>query len=133
MEKMMAERFKQEGLSITYDGTVRQTTLSQRLIAQAYAVGGEEMQMKTVEAIYRKYFSEGKDIGDVAVLVPISVENGVFEGEEAAKAWLEGTQGMEEYNSGVLAAQKAGISGVPFFRCAKFSLIRALSFSSLNL
>jgi len=116
MEKMMSERFKQEGLSITYDGTVRQTTLSQRLIAQAYAVGGAETQMKTVEGIYRKYFSEGKDIGDVAVLVPVSVENGVFEGEETAKAWLEGTEGMEEYNAGVLAAQKAGISGVPFFR-----------------
>jgi predicted DsbA family dithiol-disulfide isomerase len=126
MEKMMAERFKQEGLSLTYDGTVRQTTLSQRLIAQAYAVGGEEMQMKTVEAIYRKYFSEGKDIGDVAVLVPVSVENGVFEAEEAARAWLEGTQGIEEYNAGVLAAQKAGISGVPFFRCAKSSFIYRL-------
>jgi len=116
----MEGRFAEEGLSITYDGTVRQTTLSHRLIAHAYEVGGEEMQMKTVEGIYKKYFSEGKDIGDAAVLVPVAVENGVFDEEEAAKTWLEGTEGMKEYSAGILTAQKAGISGVPFFRCVLF-------------
>ncbi|KIM21933.1 hypothetical protein M408DRAFT_333185 [Serendipita vermifera MAFF 305830] len=116
MEKMMAQRFADEGLSITYDGTVRQTTLSHRLIARAYEVGGEAMQMKTVEGIYRKYFSEGKDIGDVEVLVPVAVERGVFGTEEEAREWLKGSEGMKEYDAGVLAAQKAGISGVPFFR-----------------
>jgi len=117
MEKTMAERFKEEGLSITYDGTIRQTTLSHRLIAKAYAVGGEEVQMKVVEAIYHQYFSLGKDIGDVAVLTPVAVENGMFPGEDEAKAWLEGNDGTREYNEGVAAAEKAGIRGVPYFMC----------------
>lgn len=112
----MGQKFTEEGLTITYDGTVRQTTLSHRLIAKAYSVGGEEMQMKVVEGIYKRYFSEGKDIGDVGVLVPVAVEHGVFQEEEEAKVWLEGNEGMKDYEAGILAAQRAGIQGVPFFR-----------------
>jgi len=112
----MAGRFAEEGLSITYDGTVRQTTLSHRLIGQAYNVGGETMQMKVVEGIYRQYFSVGKDIGDVQVLAPIGVEFGVFKDLQESKEWLEGSEGLAEYEAGIKAAQKAGISGVPFFR-----------------
>lgn len=118
----MARRFADEGLTVSYDGLVRQTTLSHRLIAKAYDVGGEAMQLKTVAMIYKTYFSEGKDIGSVEVLAPIAAECGVFgdgEGTDAlgeAKKWLNGDEGMEEYRRGIRAAQNAGISGVPFFR-----------------
>ncbi|KAG8806123.1 hypothetical protein FRC17_005163 [Serendipita sp. 399] len=115
MESMMRQRFADEGLTITYDGSVRQTTLSHRLFAKAYAVGGQEMQLRTIERVYRTYFSEGKDIGDVEVLVPVAVESGVFEDGEEARKWLEGEEGVEEYRKGIMQAQTAGIRGVPHF------------------
>jgi predicted DsbA family dithiol-disulfide isomerase len=58
--------------------------------------------MKTVEGIYHKYFSEGKDIRDVAVLASVAMENGVFDRQDPAKAWLGGNEEMEEYNAAVL-------------------------------
>jgi len=88
MEKMMAQRFAAEGLSISYDGTVRQTTLSQRLIAKAYEVGGEQLQQATVAAIYKTYFSEGKDIGGVEVMAPLAVDAGVFKELEASGKFI---------------------------------------------
>lgn len=112
----MAQRFAAEGLSISYDGTVRQTTLSQRLIAKAYEVGGEQLQQATIAAIYKKYFSEGKDIGDVEVMAPLVVDLGVFKDLEEATTWLNGSEGMEEYQKGIEKARGEGIQGVPFFR-----------------
>jgi predicted DsbA family dithiol-disulfide isomerase len=131
MDTMMKQKFASEGLEFTQDGVMRQTILSQRLIAKAWDVGkqsatgksdeeaektAEAMQLRTIEKIYQAYFSDAKDIGDPAVLAPIATETGVFKDIETAKAWLEGTEGMEEYKEGVLAAQMMGIRGVPFFR-----------------
>lgn len=131
MEAMMKQRFASEGLDISYDGVLRQTTLSHRLIAKAWDAGkrnatgksdqevtkaAEAMQLTTIERIYRAYFGETKDIGDPAVLALIAAEVGVFEDVETAKIWLEGTEGLDEYKAGVLAAQRMGIRGVPFFR-----------------
>ncbi|KAG8851259.1 hypothetical protein FRB91_008173 [Serendipita sp. 411] len=115
MESMMRQRFADEGLSISYDGSVRQTTLSHRLIAKAYAVGGQELQLKMIERVYKTYFTDAKDIGDVNVLVPIAVEGGVFKDADEARNWLEGEEGTEEYQRGIMQAQTQGISGVPFF------------------
>ncbi|CAG7846854.1 SubName: Full=Uncharacterized protein {ECO:0000313/EMBL:CCA74670.1} [Serendipita indica DSM 11827] len=116
MEPFMQSRFASEGLSITYEGMLRQTTLSHRLIAKAFHVGGESLQQRVIEEVYKTYFSQGKDIGDVAVLAPIAAQTGVFKDEEQAKAWLEGSEGVEEYERGILEAQNSGISGVPFFK-----------------
>jgi predicted DsbA family dithiol-disulfide isomerase len=136
METMMKQRFASEGLEITYDGVVRQTTLSHRLIAKAWDVGkqsateksdqeaekaAEAMQLRTIEKIYQAYFSDAKDIGDPAVLAPIAAETGVFKDKETAKAWLEGTEGMDKYREGVLSAQMMGIRGVPFFRYVEYA------------
>ncbi|PVF95432.1 hypothetical protein CPB86DRAFT_593143 [Serendipita vermifera] len=114
METMMKQRFASEGLDISYDGVLRQTTLSHRLIAKAWDAGkrnatgksdqevtkaAEAMQLTTIERIYHAYFKVG-----------------VFEDVETAKSWLEGTEGLDEYKAGVLAAQRMGIRGVPFFR-----------------
>lgn len=112
----MAQRFAEEGLTISYDGTVRQTTLSHRLIAKAFQIGGEQLQQTTVAAIYKKYFSEGKDIGDVEVMAPLAFEVGVFKDLDEAKTWLSGSEGMEEYEQGIEKARRARIQGVPYFK-----------------
>jgi predicted DsbA family dithiol-disulfide isomerase len=66
-----------------------------------------------IEAIFRAYFVEGKDIGDKAVLVELAVGAGIR--RERAEALLASDEGADEVSAAEIAAQRRGISGVPTF------------------
>lgn len=112
----MTERFAAEGLTFSEDSIVRQTTLSHRLIEKAFKVGGEQLQQTTVATIYKTYFSQGTDIGDIEILAPLAIEVGVFKDLDEAKTWLSGSEGLGEYEQGIEKAKRARIRGVPFFK-----------------
>ncbi|MBX9661525.1 MAG: DsbA family oxidoreductase [Nitrospiraceae bacterium] len=86
------------------------TFQAHRLIWMA---GEEGVQDAVVEAIFRAYFTEGRDVGDTAVLVAIATETGL--NQEHAKAFLEGTEATDEVRLEEQTAMAAGISGVPSF------------------
>jgi len=116
MEKMMKDRGHQvePPIEFSYGGSVRQTIDSHRLIAKAHHIGGEDTQRKLVEALFKGYFTEEKDIGSHEFLSQAAESCGVMSKEEAIK-FLSTDEMRSEVERGIHRARKLGISGVPFF------------------
>ena len=86
------------------------TTQAHRLVAWAMASG---RQGDLVEALFRGYFLEQSDLTSDAVLAGIAASAGLD--GEAALAFLATTEGVDEVRAEEAAAQRMGVSGVPFF------------------
>ena len=85
------------------------TLLSHRLIALA----PDDRKEAVVDGIYRAYFEEGRDIGDLDTLVAIASEAGL---DAAATAeLLRGDAARDEVLAEAAWAREAGIGGVPPF------------------
>jgi predicted DsbA family dithiol-disulfide isomerase len=78
-----------------------------------WLAGKEGKQVEVVEALFRAYFTEGRDVGDTSVLIALAAEAGLD--EERSKAFLKGTDGTDEVRHEEQAMLAAGISGVPTF------------------
>ncbi len=78
-----------------------------------WLAGREDKQDAIVEALFRAYFTEGRDVGKRQVLSEITKEVGLSEATRGA--FRNGKAGAEEVRRGAEAAQQRGISGVPTF------------------
>ena len=85
------------------------TLLSHRLIALA----PDSHKEAVLDAVYAAYFEQGRDIGDLEVLVDIAGAAGM---ERAAmRDLLHSDAAQEQVQADAAWAQQSGISGVPFF------------------
>ncbi len=75
--------------------------------------GQHDVQDAVMEAVFKAYFTEGRDIGDHAVLADCAVEAGL-DGAEVT-AFLAGDLADREMRAADQAAREAGVSGVPSF------------------
>ena len=73
----------------------------------------EGLQDAAEEALFKAYFTEGKDISDHATLIALGTQIGL----DAAlvKQVLDSDQYAEEVNRDIYEAQQIGARGVPFF------------------
>lgn len=78
-----------------------------------WLAGGHGVQDAAMEAVFRAYFIEGRDIGDRAVLAGCAAEAGIDAGEAAT--FLAGDAAEREVRAADRAAREAGVSGVPSF------------------
>jgi predicted DsbA family dithiol-disulfide isomerase len=79
-----------------------------------------------VERLFSDYFERGRDIGDREVLVAAGRDCGLD--ADALRKRLETDEGAAETRKEIEAAQKLGVSGVPFFIFAsKFAVSGAQS------
>jgi predicted DsbA family dithiol-disulfide isomerase len=78
-----------------------------------WLAGEEGAQDAVVEALFRAYFVEGRDIGDTKVLAEIAKQ--AVLSETVIAAFLEGTAGTDEVRLEAETAKMGGISGVPTF------------------
>ncbi len=69
--------------------------------------GREGIQDAVVEALFRAYFTEGRDVGDRQTLLDVVVEAGLGRGR--AESDLAAIRAEEEQ------AHRLGVQGVPFF------------------
>ncbi len=101
-----------EDIPFAFDDITRvpNTIASHRLIAWSLPRGRQD---EMVEALFRAYFLDGKDIGDIDVLVEAAAAAGLKESE--ARAYLAGEEGVEETKAEAWEAKRLGISGVPCF------------------
>ncbi len=76
-------------------------------------IGPGPAQHELMDALFRYYFCEGRDIGDNAVLADAAASVGADRDE--ALAMLEGDGGAEEVRSLVQEAYDSGVTGVPCF------------------
>ncbi len=85
------------------------TTLSHRLIA----LTPKDHKNIIVEAVYKAYFEDGLNIGDVNVLARLGKDFGFDESK--LKQQLSGDAALAEVIAEAKAAREQGISSVPFF------------------
>ena len=103
------------GLEFRFDRQRRtpNTVDAHRLIRRA-GEAGPPAQDAVVEALFRAYFVEGRDIGDAAVLAEAAAEAGL----EGAAAFLASGGGEAEVREEDAGFRRLGISGVPSFALA---------------
>lgn len=100
------------GIAFAFDRIRRtpNTRDAHRLIRYAAAEGRADA---LVEALFRAYFLEGRDIGDCTVLAAVAGENGLD--AEEAQAWLDSPAEMEQILADDRSARRLGINAVPCF------------------
>ncbi|MBP3963205.1 DsbA family oxidoreductase [Paenibacillus lignilyticus] len=87
------------------------TTKSHQLVA----ITPEHLQVQLIEALYKAYFEEGIDIGNVDELVRIAIESKAADDADALKSRLMSGEGIDKVEAGQRNAQKLGVRGVPYF------------------
>ena len=100
------------GLDLKFDRIPRtpNTVDSHRLIDRA---GQEGCQDAVVEALFRAYFMDGKDIGDLETLVAAAESAGMD--AAAVRAYLESDEDCERIRNEDAMARRMGVQGVPCF------------------
>ena len=66
----------------TFKGFVSQTTRAHRLCQKAYQLGGQDLQIPLLKAIYKAHMEEGQDIAEIAVLADIADNAGTMSREK---------------------------------------------------
>ena len=70
-------------------------------------------QDRLAEALFRAYFTEGRDVGRHDVLAEIAAEVGLPQAD--ARTFLDSEAGKKEVDEEALRGLKLGLQGVPFF------------------
>ena len=91
------------------------TLLSHRLIALSggYSDGDTSQGLAILDAVYQAYFVEGRDIGQLDVLVDIATAHGWT--ASTIRDLLTSDTATAEIEQRVATARQIGVSGVPFF------------------
>ena len=98
--------------------TGRNDTLGEAQLGKAQL--GEGRQDAVMEAVFRAYFTEGRDIGDTEVLADCAAEAGLDRATVAA--FLAGSVADADMRAADQAAREAGVNGVPSFFLDGYSL-----------
>ena len=85
------------------------TTLSHRLIA----LTPEKSKVAVVEAIYKAYFEDGLNIGDIETLVSVGKATGMDATE--LRSLLSSDAALNQVKADAASARKKRINSVPFF------------------
>lgn len=114
---------KEEGIRFAFDKMERtpNTVDAHRLIWLADRGG---VQDAVVEALFRAYFTQGRDIGDQHTLLDVTVDAGLE--RSAAEAVLNGDDGMKAVRQSEKLSRQHCVDSVPFFVVnGKFTLAGA--------
>ena len=100
------------GITLDYSriATVPNTLTGHRLVS---FFEGDERQHSLMDDLFRAYFCDGKDLGDVDVLADIAVGQG--EDREAIVKRLTSDEGARSIRAQVQGAYGSGLTGVPYF------------------
>lgn len=102
----------EEGMVFKFGGRTGSTRDSHRLIERAGGVSAE-VQNDVVEALFRAYFEDERDITSHDVLVDAAVQAGMD--RDQVGAWLRGGEGGDDVDRRVEAARSRNIHGMPHF------------------
>ncbi len=102
---------KNAGIDFRFDRTLITNTFPAHRILQLSKKYGKSGEME--EALFMAHFTDGKNIADPEVLVSLAEAAGISE-SEAVQA-LDAGHFDEDVRQDIAAAQRYGVSGVPFF------------------
>jgi predicted DsbA family dithiol-disulfide isomerase len=119
LDRRITEAAAAVGLPFRTDLMTRtpNTIDAHRLIWFAGQHGDQDAAM---EAVFKAYFIEGRDVGDHSVLADCAVEAGLP--RQAVLEFLAGDLADKEMRAADLAAREANVSGVPSFFLDGYSL-----------
>jgi predicted DsbA family dithiol-disulfide isomerase len=112
LDAQVASAGKADGIAFAFENIERtpNTLDAHRLIGLADTEG---VQDAVVEAIFRAYFTEGRDICDLPTLATIAVDAGLP--RDKVDEILRGDDGLAAIQAAEAQARVAGVQGVPFF------------------
>jgi len=112
MEEQLLAAGKEEQIPFAFEKIQRtpNTFAAHRLVWYAAQQG---RQGKVVETLFRAYFLEGKNIGDLKMLAHVAGEAGLDHGE--AESFLASEKGVFEVKAEEAVGRRLGIRGVPYF------------------
>src|SRR5215471_4468924 len=112
LDAQVTEAGRAEGIPFAFDKIERtpNTLDTHRLIWLADRQG---VQDAVVEALFRAYFTEGRDISRTPTLLDVVAEAGLDRNK--AEGVLHGDEGLAEIRAAQEQARRAGVQGVPFF------------------
>lgn len=80
---------------------------------QLIAIAPEDHKKDLVDDLFKAYFKDGKDIGNLDVLLDFAEKIGM--NREQTSTRLSAKEGLEQVEDDLDFARQAGVSGVPFF------------------
>ncbi|MDV7766887.1 DsbA family oxidoreductase [Peribacillus sp. CSMR9] len=107
----LTQQAKELGLEYHLDKVVLTNSFDAHRLMHFAESKGKENEMN--EILFKAYFTEGKHIGDHAILVNLAEEAGLDKSE--AEAMLGGTAFTTEVRGDEQEGSQLGITGVPFF------------------
>jgi predicted DsbA family dithiol-disulfide isomerase len=112
LDAQVAAAGRAEGIPFAHDKMERtpNTLDAHRLV---WLADKEGVQDAVVEAIFRAYFTEGRDISDVPTLLDVVAGAGLD--RSRAESLLNGDEGMEAIRVAEEQARRDGVQGVPFY------------------
>lgn len=112
LDAQVAKAGASAGITFRHDLIARtpNTFNAHRLIWLAQEEG---VQDTVVESLFRAYFTQGQDVGDINVLVAVATQSGIA--KDRARASIESTDGTDIVRRDSQMAIACGISAVPTF------------------
>jgi predicted DsbA family dithiol-disulfide isomerase len=112
LDRRMMEVGRQENIPFALD-KIKKTPNTLDAHRLVWWAGRSDAQNAVLEGLFRAFFTEGRDIGDRAVLADVASEAGLD--RVAAAAFLESGEGLSEVRSEETKARDLGVEAVPFF------------------
>ncbi|MDL2409486.1 DsbA family oxidoreductase [Rhizobium calliandrae] len=112
--KMLTDLGREVGINFDFDAIkISPNTLDAHRLIQWAGTEDREKQEKVVSALFKANFEEGRNVGDHAVLLDIAEKAGL---DRSVIATLLSSNADRDLIVGEIdAAQKIGVTGVPFF------------------
>jgi predicted DsbA family dithiol-disulfide isomerase len=103
---------EEKGIPISFRGVMSQSTRAHRLCQKAYKLGGQNLQIPLLCAVFKAYMEEGQDIANIDVLADLAERTGTMSRADAI-AFLESDELEKEVNQMCEEARSKGVTGVP--------------------
>lgn len=115
LDARLQEVGQSEGIALAFERIPRtpNTVDAHRLI---WLAGQQGRQIAVVDALFQAYFTDGRDIGDRAVLSELAASAGLDAG--AVGRFLASEDALDEVAEEESVGRMLGIDGVPFFLLA---------------
>lgn len=111
MNASVTQMAKQVGLTYQFDKAVVANTIKAHQFAHFAKTAGKQIEAETL--LFRSYFTDGKNVDDIATLVELGAEIGLD--TIALKASLENEKYAADVQNDIAEARQLGVRGVPFF------------------
>ena len=111
MNDQMSAIAKEVGLNYDFDNGIINNTLPAHQLLHFAKTKGLQNELK--ERIFKAYYTEGKDTGDMETLVQLATEVGLEAAE--ARTVLQDNLYKAEVRNDQEEAQQIGVQGVPFY------------------